>query len=46
MDDGLDSNWVEFVENVLPNLDIDPDDEAAVNQAFEEWINDEDFYLL
>jgi hypothetical protein len=46
MDDGVDSVFEEFCEKVLPGLDIDPDDDDAVAKAFDEWINDEDFYLL
>ena len=46
MDDGVDDNWIEFLENVLPGHDIDPDDEKAVNEAFDDWMNDEDFYTL
>lgn len=40
MDDGLDDTWIEFCEKVLPGLDIDPDDEKAVEAAYDEWIND------
>ena len=47
MDDGdIDENFEYFCDHVLPTLDIDQDDWKLVDAAFEDWMNDEDFYLM
>ena len=46
MDDGVDENFEWWYENIFPTLGIDKNDQKAFDEAYQDYLNDEDFYTL